>query len=66
MGYDRSDRFPFDFEPHGYPFGSESKGNLSPGSYPIQCERKWNTSFLSVMDVSGAMRDLMARFRDAF
>ena len=48
MGYDRGDSFPFDFEPNGNPFGSKSKGNLSPRSYPIQCERKWNTSFLSV------------------
>ena len=48
MGYDRGDSFPFDFEPNGIPFGSNSKGKLSPGSYPIQCERKWKYSFLSV------------------
>ena len=48
MGYDRGDSFPFDFEPNGNPFGSKSKGKLSPRSYPIQFERKWNTSFLSV------------------
>ena len=48
MGYDRVDSFPFDFEPNGIPFGSKSKGKLSPRSYPIQFERKWNTSFLSV------------------
>jgi len=48
MGYDRGDSFPFDFDPNGNPFGSKSKRNLSPQSYPIQCERKWNTSFLSV------------------
>ena len=47
MGYDRGDSLPFDFEPNGNPFGSISKGKLSPRSYPIQCERKWNTSFLS-------------------
>ena len=47
MEYDRGDRFPFDFEPNGIPFGSNSKGKLSPRSYPIQCERKWEYSFLS-------------------
>ena len=46
MGYDRGDSF--DFEPNGFPFGSESKGKLFPRLYPIQFERKWNTSFLSV------------------
>ena len=30
------------------PFGSKSKGKLLPRSYPIQCERKWKYSFLSV------------------
>ena len=48
MGYDRGDNFPFDFEPNGILFGSESKGILSPRSYPIQCERKFKYSFLSV------------------
>ena len=48
MGYDRGDGFPFDFEPNGIPFGSKSNGKLSPRSDPIQFERKWNTSFLSV------------------
>ena len=48
MGYDRGDSFPFDFEPNGFPFGLKSKGNLSPRSYPIQCERNWKYSFLSV------------------
>ena len=47
MGYDRGDRFLFDFEPNGIPIGSKLKGKLSPRSYPIQFERKWNTSFLS-------------------
>ena len=47
MGYDRGNSFPFDFEPVGVPFGLKSKGKLSPRSYPIQCERKWNTNFLS-------------------
>ena len=40
--------FPFNFESNGNPFGSKSKGKLSPRSYPIQCERKWKYSFLSV------------------
>ena len=47
MGYDRGDSFHFDFEPNGVPFGSKSKGKLSPRSYPIQYERKY--SFLSVV-----------------
>ena len=47
MGYDRGDSFLFDFEPNGIPFGSKLKGKLSPRSYPIQFERKWNYSFLS-------------------
>ena len=49
MGYDRGDSFPFDFEPNGILFGSKSKGNLSPGPYPIQYERNWEYSFLSVV-----------------
>ena len=48
MGYDRGDSFPFDFEPDEISFGSKSKGKLAPRSYPIQCERKWKYSFLSV------------------
>ena len=47
MGYDHGDSFPFDSEPNWIPFGSKSKGKLSPRSYPIQFERKWNASFLS-------------------
>ena len=47
MGYDRCDIFPFDFEPNGIPFGSKSKGKLSPRQYPIQCQRNWKHSFLS-------------------
>ena len=49
MGYDRGDSFPFDFEPNWIAFGSKSKGklSLSPWPYPIQFEKKWNTSFLS-------------------
>ena len=48
MGYDHDDNFPFNFEPNGIPFGSISKGKLSPGSYPIQWERKIKYSFLRV------------------
>ena len=48
MEYDRGDSFPFNFEPNGIPFGSKSKGKLSPRSYPIECERNWTYSFLSV------------------
>ena len=33
---------------YGIPFGSKSKGKLSPRSYPIQFERKWKYCFLSV------------------
>ena len=53
MGYDRGDSFPFDFEPNGIPFGLKSKGKLSPRSYPIQCERNWKYSFLSVFGSLG-------------
>ena len=49
MGYDRGDSFPFDFEPNEISFDSKSKGKLSPRSYPIQFEKKWNTSFLSIV-----------------
>ena len=49
MKYDHGDSFPFDFEPNESAFGSKSKGKLSPRSYHIQCERKWNTSFLSTI-----------------
>ena len=45
MGYDRGDRFPFDFEPNGIPIDSKSKGKLAPQPYTIQFERKWNTFF---------------------
>ena len=48
IGYDRGDSFPFDSEPNRIPFGSKSKGKLLPRSYPIQCEKKWKHSFLSM------------------
>ena len=54
MGYDRGDSFPSDFEPNGVPFGSKSKGKLSPRSYSIQCERKWKYSFL-IVDCRGCI-----------
>ena len=58
MEYDHGDSFPFDFESKGNTFGSKLKGKLLPRSYPIQFERKWNTSFLSVLstpkDFSGS------------
>ena len=43
--YDRSDSFPFDYEPNGIPFGSRSKGKLSVQSFPFQFERKKNLIF---------------------
>ena len=49
MGSDRGDSFPFNFESNGVPFGSKSKGKLSPRSDPMQVERKWKHSFLSVL-----------------
>ena len=54
MGYDRGDSFLFDYEPNGIPFGSKPKRILSPRSHPIQFERKWKYSFLSVAYVNGA------------
>ena len=48
MGYDPGDSFHFDFGPNRIPFGSKSKGKLSPRSYSIQCERKWKYCFFSV------------------
>ena len=48
MEYDRGDSILFDFEPNLIPFGSKSKGNLSPLSDPIQFERQWKSSFVSV------------------
>ena len=54
MEYDHGDSFPFDCESNGNPFGSKSKGKLSPRSYPIQCEMKWKHSFLSVDTLGGS------------
>ena len=52
MGYDCGDSFPFDFEPNGIPFGSKSNGSIESQSYPIQCEKKWKYSFLSVAELA--------------
>ena len=52
MGYDRGDSFPLDFEPNGNPFGSKSKGKLSPQPYPIRFEGKWKYIFLSITILS--------------
>ena len=51
MGYDRDDSFPFNLEPNGNSFCSKLKGKLPPRSYPIECERKWKHSFLSVRTI---------------
>ena len=50
MEYDRGDSFPSDFEQNGIPFGTKSKGKLSPRSYSIQFDRIWTDSFLSVSE----------------
>ena len=53
MGYDRGDSFPFDLEPNGFPFGSKSKGKLSPRSYiPFNVKGNGNIVF-SVYDPPG-------------
>ena len=44
MEHDRGDIFPLYFEPNWIPFGSKSKENCHH-----ECERKWNTTFLSVV-----------------
>ena len=51
MGYDCGDSFPFGFEPNGISYRSKSNEKLSPRSYPIQCEKKWKYSFLSVVGI---------------
>ena len=61
MGYDRGDSYPFDFEPNGFQFGSKSKGKLSPRSDPIQSERKWKYSFISVLPKTTAIRHAAVR-----
>ena len=47
MGYSCGDSFPFDLEPNGNPFGSKSKGKLSPQPYRIRFERNWKYSLLT-------------------
>ena len=55
MGSDRGDSFPFDYENKWNSIWfKKSKGKLSPRSYPIQCERKWKYSFLSVAGLQRA------------
>ena len=63
MGYDRGDSFPFDFEPNGNPFGSKSKGKLSPRSYPIRFEMKWKYSFLSPEPLGRVSQSLINWYR---
>ena len=58
MEYDRGDILPFDFELNRNPFGLKSKGKLPPRLFPIQYERKWKHSFLSV----GVLYKLLKRF----
>ena len=65
MGYAHGDSFPSDFEPNGVPFGSKSKGKLSPGSYPIQYEWKWKYSFLTASEkkiTSGSCLEYLASY----
>ena len=48
MEYDRGEAiFPFDFEANGIPFGSKSKGKLSPQSYSTQF-KIWKSIFVKV------------------
>ena len=42
MECDHGDSFPLDFGSNGIPFGSKLKGKLSPQSYYIQFEKKYN------------------------
>ena len=58
MGYDHGDSFTFDFKPNGSTIDSKLKGKLLPGSFPIQSERKWKDSFLSVMSISSVVCDI--------
>ena len=62
MEYDRGESFPSDFEPNEILIGSKSKGKLSPRPYPIQYERKWNTSLHNV----GSLRTITAPAITAF
>ena len=36
LEHDRGDSFPLHFQPHGFSFGSKSKGKLSPRSYSMK------------------------------
>ena len=63
MGYDHGDRFPSDFDPNGTPFGSKSKGKLSPRSYPVQSEKKCKHSFLIVGPQDNTFTELSNKTR---
>ena len=46
MGYDRGDRFPFDIEPNGTPFGSKSKKeNCHHDHIPLNLQEETHTYF---------------------
>ena len=64
MGYGCGDSFPFDFR-FRILLGSKSKVKLTPQPYPIQFERKWKHSFLSVSYVIVCLRE-MTHFQGYF
>ena len=45
MGYGRGDSFPFDFEPNGIPFGSQSKENCHHNHIPFDLKANGNIVF---------------------
>ena len=52
MGNGRSDSFLIEFsEPTRIPYGSKSKRKMPPRPFPFKFERKWNTSFLSLVSL---------------
>ena len=55
MGYDGGDSFPFNFELNGIPFGSKSKGKLSPPSYLIQFHYTEKTIFSFPFKLNGTV-----------
>ena len=57
MKYDPGDSFSFDSEPNVIPFGSKSKGKLSPKSYSIQFERKLRTILVTVLRLYVPIRE---------
>ena len=61
MGYDRGDSFPFDFEPHGHPFGSENqKENCHHDHIPINIKGNGSIVF-SVYVETAATRSYTKR-----